>query len=409
MISINTYFVKRRIISSISLLSSVLAFCQTTVTLQDQCNCEVLKGTDVSVSGSTAPAGADVGDIYVNTNTGTIYFWDGDSWELTALDNQQLQGFGLDEATNVLTLTLENGGSIAVDLSSLSDTLTDTTIVSYGIDATNTNLVIVDSDSNTFSVALADMAALVNTDGQNLGSSVVSANESVEIQITGGTGTTIDIRDADSDPSNEDQTVSPGPGISVLRTDEDFQVSNTAPDLTVTLSDGGGGNVTIGGTYPNFTLDVPDDTDDQNAGEVDLVTPVDMDGAGETSPTNETTVEAVIQAIAPITSKAARIFYPPSILVDASTIGMQNIDLYQEYLNQFGTPTVGSMGAPLAIPTYGRNELYYYVTYADPMVFETDSGDPNFMSIDADGNLAIEVENVPTDYNTLINVVFVVK
>ena len=66
-------------------------------------------------------------------------------------------------------------------------------------------------------------------------------------------------------------------------------------------------------------------------------------------------------------------------------------------------------GAPSAVPTYLRTELYYYVTYADPTVFETDSGDPNFMSIDANGNLTIEVENLPSDYNSLINVVFVVK
>ncbi|WP_298481489.1 hypothetical protein, partial [uncultured Maribacter sp.] len=40
---------------------------------------------------------------------------------------------------------------------------TNTTITSYAIDGTNTNLVITDSESNTFSVALADIAALVDT------------------------------------------------------------------------------------------------------------------------------------------------------------------------------------------------------------------------------------------------------
>ncbi|MFD0994023.1 hypothetical protein, partial [Tenacibaculum geojense] len=31
----------------------------------------------------------------------------------------------------------------------------------------------------------------------------------------------------------------------------------SAPDQTVTIADGGNGNVTVGGTYPNFTIDVP--------------------------------------------------------------------------------------------------------------------------------------------------------
>ncbi|WP_036383160.1 hypothetical protein [Muricauda sp. MAR_2010_75] len=157
---------KKSVIALILLLSSGIAFSQTTVTLQDQCNCEVLKGTAVSSPGANTPNGVDMGDIYVNTNTGTIYFWDGDSWELTSADDQQLTGFTFDGATNTLALTLENGGSVNVDLSSLSDALTDTntTITSFGIDATNTNLVITDSDTNTYAVALADLAALIDTD-----------------------------------------------------------------------------------------------------------------------------------------------------------------------------------------------------------------------------------------------------
>ena len=55
-------------------LISGFAFSQTTVTLQDQCNCEVLSGTAVTAAGGTTPTGADIGDIYVNTNTGVIYY-----------------------------------------------------------------------------------------------------------------------------------------------------------------------------------------------------------------------------------------------------------------------------------------------------------------------------------------------
>ncbi|WP_235015782.1 hypothetical protein [Aquimarina sp. AU58] len=148
-------------------------------------------------------------------------------------------------------------------------------------------------------------------------------------------------------------------------------------------------------------------TDDQLDSEVNLATPIDVDESGSATITNETTVQGVIQAIAPITSKAARIFYPPSIAVDASSVGVKPpIDLYQEYINQFGSPVASSDAANApTIPTYARNELYYYVTFADQSVF----GNPTTISIDGNGNMSYSIVNTPADFNALINVVFVVK
>jgi len=144
-------------------------------------------------------------------------------------------------------------------------------------------------------------------------------------------------------------------------------------------------------------------SDDQYDDEVPLRTPIDVDEGGAASPTSETTVQEVINAIAPITSKAARIFYPPSIAIDASANGSGfTVDLYAQYLAQYGTPAVASTGAPAALPTYAASELYYYVTYADPAVFAN-------MSIDANGVLTYDIIGQPADYNSLINVVFVVK
>ncbi|PCJ90740.1 MAG: hypothetical protein COA50_16945, partial [Flavobacteriaceae bacterium] len=117
----------KKIILLFSLLLSGFAFSQTTVTLQDQCNCEVLNGTAVSAAGAITPSGADTGDIYVNTTTGAIFFWDGDSWELTSTDDQQLQNFGFNAGTNQLTLEIENGNIVTVDLSALNNTLAETT------------------------------------------------------------------------------------------------------------------------------------------------------------------------------------------------------------------------------------------------------------------------------------------
>jgi hypothetical protein len=140
-------------------------------------------------------------------------------------------------------------------------------------------------------------------------------------------------------------------------------------------------------------------SDDQTSSEINVDTPVDVDGDGAT----ESTVEDVIQDIAPIVSKAARIFYPPSIAIDASTNGTgRTVDLYAQYVAQYGTPTVASSGAPAAVPTYGATDLYYYVTYADSAVFAN-------MSIDANGVLTYDIIGQPSDYNALINVVFVVK
>ena len=112
------------------LLFSGFAYSQTTVTLQDQCNCEVLSGTAVTIPGATTPSGADTGDIYVNTNTGTIYFWDGDSWELTSSDDQNLQNFNFNAATNILSLDIEDGNTVTVDLSTLANPGTDDQTIS---------------------------------------------------------------------------------------------------------------------------------------------------------------------------------------------------------------------------------------------------------------------------------------
>src|SRR6056297_1793892 len=154
----------KRLLWMLFLVSS-FTFAQTTVTLEDQCNCEVLQGTDVSVPGVSSPVGADLGDLYVNTTTGTIFFWDGDSWEFTSTDNQQLTGFTFNDVNNELTLDLENGGSITVDLTSLQDTFTDTNtvITDFNIDSGTNSLILTDSDGSSFSISLVSLAAILDT------------------------------------------------------------------------------------------------------------------------------------------------------------------------------------------------------------------------------------------------------
>jgi len=71
------------------------------------------------------------------------------------------------------------------------------------------------------------------------------------------------VDDADADPTNENQTVTAGTGIGVVQTGQDFEVTNTAPDQTVTLTQAG--STTITGTYPNFTISSTDNVDDADA------------------------------------------------------------------------------------------------------------------------------------------------
>ncbi|MCK0158902.1 hypothetical protein MWU65_17070, partial [Cellulophaga sp. F20128] len=120
----------KKLLLPILLLISGITFSQTTVTLEDQCNCEVLSGTDVNTAGLATPAGADLGDLYVNTNTGTIYFWDGNSWELSSGSNPSIEDFIFNQATGELSLTMVGGSSSVVDLNYLfpiTTTLVDNT------------------------------------------------------------------------------------------------------------------------------------------------------------------------------------------------------------------------------------------------------------------------------------------
>ncbi|MEL4306462.1 hypothetical protein, partial [Joostella sp. CR20] len=113
----------------IVLLLSGFAFSQTTINLENQCNCEIIKGTEVTNAGATVNP-ADLGDIYVNTDTGVLYFWDGDSWELTS-------------------------GSLVRN-------------VEFKVDKVNKKLILIDSEGKEVEVSFADISAEINTDEQEL-------------------------------------------------------------------------------------------------------------------------------------------------------------------------------------------------------------------------------------------------
>ncbi|MBB4806552.1 hypothetical protein HNP38_001848 [Chryseobacterium defluvii] len=98
--------------------------------------------------------------------------------------------------------------------------------------------------------------------------------------------------------------------------------------------------------------------------------------------------------------KVLKHFYAPSIAIDLSVIANnQQVDLYQQYLNQFGSPSATSGGT---IPVYAKTELDYYVLNYDSNLM---SG----LSLTDDGVLTYNVIGNSVTECSVINVLFVVK
>ncbi|MBO0324216.1 S-layer family protein, partial [Muricauda sp. CAU 1633] len=305
--------------------------------------------------------------------------------ELAAASDDDITGASLDAPSNVLTIS-EGTTDVTVDLSDLDDSAGVAANAAY-IATNATNIATNTSDIATNASDIATNTSDIATNATN----IATNTSDIATNASNIATNTADIATNTSDIATNATSIA-----NHIAADGDTDAGNEYnTNFTVT-----GGNLRI--TDGGGNLDVPltsIDTDDQTASEVNSDSPVDVDGDGNT----ESTVEDVIQDIAPITSKAARIFYPPSIAIDASTNGTgRTVDLYAQYVAQYGTPTVASTGAPAAIPTYAATDLYYYVTYADPSVFDN-------MSIDANGELTYDIVGQPADYNALINVVFVVK
>ncbi|MDF0708905.1 hypothetical protein, partial [Flagellimonas okinawensis] len=309
-----------------------------------------------------------------------------------SMADDDITGASLDAPSNVLTIS-EGTTDVTVDLSDLDDSAG----VAANASAITTNATNISDNASD----IATNTAAITTNASN----IISNTSNITANTNNIATNTSDISDNASDiATNTAAITTNATAISANATDiadhiaADGDLSST--NEINTRFEVNGTNLEIEDS--NGTLQVPlanINTDDQIASEVNLDSAVDVDGDG----VSETTVEDVMQDIAPITAKAARIFYPPSIAIDASSNGTgRTVDLYAQYVSQYGTPTVASAGAPLAVPTYGATELYYYVTYADPTVFAN-------MSIDANGVLTYDIVGQPADYNALINVVFVVK
>ncbi len=169
------------------------------------------------------------------------------------------QDFQVTNSAPDQTVTLADGGSgnvtiggtypnLTVDVASLNDADSDPNNENQTVSAgTGINVAQVGQDFQVTNSAPDQTVTLADGGSGNVTIGGTYPNLTVDVAS---------LNDADSDPNNENQTVSAGAGINVAQVGQDFQVTNSAPDQTVTLADGGSGNVTIGGTYPNLTVDV---------------------------------------------------------------------------------------------------------------------------------------------------------
>jgi len=183
-----------------------------------------------------------------------------------------------------------------------------------------------------------------------------------------------------------------GTNSNIINNTGDLNItSSTTNDVHLSTN---GGDVGIGTTSPDAKLDVENGTvrfsdygTGTNSGTETYMLGVDTDG----------------DVIEMNTAKSAKIFYPPAIAVTADAVDTDlTLDLHQQYVTLFGSPSVTSTGAPGAIPTYGETELYYYITDYDTEIFDN-------VSINANGVMEYDVKKVPTDNCSFFNVIFVVK
>lgn len=213
----------------------------------------VTSGTFSSIDWSAGPYYIEIG---MDATGGTTY---------TSMGTQQLLS---------VPYALYAGNSFSGDYNDLINAPTN--VSAFTNDAGYiTNPDDADADPNNENQTVtAGTGITVTQVGQNY--QVTNAAPDQTVTLTQGGSTTItgtypnftisstdNVNDADADPTNENQTVTAGTGVSVTQVGQDFQVTNTAPDQTVTLTQGG--STTITGTYPNFTISSTDNVNDADA------------------------------------------------------------------------------------------------------------------------------------------------
>ncbi|WP_219822842.1 hypothetical protein, partial [Parapedobacter indicus] len=120
--------------------------------------------------------------------------------------------------------------------------------------------------------------------------------------------------------------------------------------------------------------------------------------------------DAITGELKALKAAMPKFFYMPSIIIPTAADQVENpseepfgtIDLYKKYQKQFGSPQVSSPGAQ-PLPVLPANELYYYITWYDQMVFEN-------ITVDEYGVLRYEIKpDADVTLGSFMNIVFAVK
>ncbi|MDO6821404.1 hypothetical protein, partial [Zobellia sp. 1_MG-2023] len=218
-----------------------------------------------------------------------------------ASDNQNLTGATL-SGTNQLQIDIERGSSANVDLSSLVETViagtgaisvTDDGNGNYTVNSTDSDedetneLTLIDSGAPTITPSNAGVTYVDDVAGQ------LYVFDGTNWNQVGGNASP----DLDGDPNNEIQTISSTDGsVTLTQTGDDYDLSVAAADGTETEVESGNVNVTVtgdgsaGNPYQISSVDL----DEQNASEVPLDAPFDVDG----DTVNETTVQEALEDLA---------------------------------------------------------------------------------------------------------------
>lgn len=180
----------------------------------------VTAGTGIGVSGNGTS-----GTPYVITNTG----------DLSATNEiQRLDTFEI--VSNTLRASLLNDGVpfSSVSLSPYLDNTDDQKVDTFQI-VSHVLRLSLESDAEPFKSV--DLSPYVN-----VGTDLSYTGTSSPVTLNSSTG--------------NDVTHTAGTGISLAATSGNMTITNTAPDQTVTITNGGG--ITVGGSYPSFTLTAAD-------------------------------------------------------------------------------------------------------------------------------------------------------
>lgn len=209
------------------------------------------------------------GSLTVTAGSGTTSVIHSNTSGSTDVTITASTGLTISESGNTITLTnsapdqtvtLTNGGGVAV-----SGTYPNFTLTATDQSTTNEVLTITDGTNSeamggqTLTVAGAGINVAVYTPGTNTltitGTEVDgSVTNEGSLTVTAGSGTTSVIHSNTS--GSTDVTITASTGLTISESGNTITLVNSAPDQTVSLTNGGG--VAVSGTYPNFTLTATD-------------------------------------------------------------------------------------------------------------------------------------------------------